>query len=338
MLEQTEAKPSCRIPFEARSGLCATCRAHPRSDGFIACRRLVATSEAMQTVLHHASLIAPSDASCILLGETGTGKEVLARVIHANSTRRDQRFVAVNCAAIPSELLESELFGHAQGAFTGAREKRQGLFEAAEGGTLFLDEVADLPLGLQTKLLRALAEGEVRRVGESNSFFVDVRVICATHQDLRLAVSEGRFREDLFYRVAVFQLQLPPLRERVADIEQLAKMFLEFEHYRAGLTSRALAALMHHAWPGNVRELRNAMKHGAVYAQGECIDVQHLPRDVVQPAAQDATKQLLTLAEIERQHIQRVLAACAGEVGDAARVLGIGRTTLWRKMKGSEGA
>jgi transcriptional regulator with PAS, ATPase and Fis domain len=271
----------------------------------------------------------------VLLGETGTGKEVVARILHANSARAARPFVAVNCAAIPGELLESELFGHAQGAFTGARTPRQGLFESAAGGTLFLDEIGDLPLPLQTKLLRALAEGEVRRVGESEAFHVDVRVVCATHRDLQHGLQAGTFREDLYYRINVFQLRLPPLRERPDDIVPLAELFLARERHAAGLQADALAALLAHAWPGNVRELANAMKHGAVLSQGEPIAAAHLPLDLIRATARPAPPAPVgqTLAEIERHHIHRVLDECHGELAAAARVLGIGRTTLWRKLR-----
>jgi transcriptional regulator with GAF, ATPase, and Fis domain len=214
----------------------------------------------MRALLERTAPIAASDASVIILGESGTGKEIFARAIHANSNRSGGRFVAVNVAALPSELLESELFGHVRGAFTGASTLKRGLFEEADGGTLLLDEVAEMPLGLQAKLLRALQDGEVRRVGDTRAFSVDVRVLCATHQDLQARIAERLFREDLYYRLRVFTLNIPPLRERADDILPLARLFLSREGHATGcFTPAAERALAAHRWPGNVRELGNAM-------------------------------------------------------------------------------
>jgi two-component system response regulator HydG len=307
----------------------------------------------MQALLPKMATVANTDASVVLRGESGSGKEVIARAIHANSARRAKPFVAVNCAALPSELLESELFGHAKGAFTGANSVRKGLFEAADGGTLLLDEIAEMPLALQAKLLRALQDGEIRRVGESTPFRVDVRLICATHQHLQTAVREGRFREDLFFRLKVFTLVVPPLRERPDDVPLLAGMFLEHEqHPSRRITARAMTALLAYPWPGNVRELANAMKHGAVLSQGTDVDVHHLPEELTDPAAMlvptspptggavvpappplRPLMSMESLAAVEQRHITSVLQACGGKSSEAARVLGIGRTTLWRKMK-----
>jgi two-component system response regulator HydG len=234
-------------------------------------------------------------------------------------------------------LLESELFGHARGAFTGAQTARKGLFEAANGGTLLLDEVAEMPLALQAKLLRALQDGEIRRVGESQPVHVDVRILCATHQNLQQCVREKRFREDLYFRLKVFTLVVPPLRERVEDIVPLATMFLAQEGHEGRFTPRAIAALQKYPWPGNVRELQNAVKHGAVLSQGADVDLIHLPEELTSPVLiphPEDEGALLTLEEAERRHILRVLEACGGQQQDAARVLGIGRTTLWRKLKG----
>lgn len=288
----------------------------------------------MQALMLRAAPIAGTDASIVILGESGTGKEVLARAIHANSPRRDRPFLAVNVAALPTELLESELFGHVRGAFTGASAPKRGLFEAADGGTLFLDEIAEMPLPLQPKLLRALQDGEVRRVGDVRPFAVDVRILCATHQDLRARLRERRFREDLFYRLNVFTLTVPPLRERPEDILLLARMFLEQEAgAEARFTLRAERAFAAHAWPGNVRELANAVTHGAVLSGGGPVDTVHLPDDVTNPPrAVAAGLGLRTLAEVEREHILHVLEACGGRQGEAARILGISRTTLWRRL------
>lgn len=328
--------PPCRIPFEKGTVVCAHCRMQTESSGILRCRRVVAESPAMISTLRKAATIASADASVILCGESGTGKEVLARLLHANSPRAAQPFIAVNVTAIPEHLLESEIFGHARGAFTGATSMRKGLFEAANGGTLFLDEIAEMPLSLQPKLLRVLQDGEVRRVGDSAAFHVDVRLICASHQNLAAAVEAGRFRADLYYRLKVFTLTVPPLRERGEDILPLARHLLERENNAVGLTAAADAALLRWRWPGNVRELVNAMKHGAVLARGEAVGVEDLPEDVqggLRDEGEDLPMRLGTLAQVEREHILRVLRATGGHHVEASRVLGIGRTTLWRKLR-----
>jgi transcriptional regulator with PAS, ATPase and Fis domain len=295
----------------------------------------IAGSQIMRDLTVRAARVSKTDSTIIVLGESGTGKEVLARAIHANSPRRKAAFLAVNVAALPAELLESELFGHARGAFTGAVQAKRGLFEAANGGTLFLDEIGEMPLPLQAKLLRVLQDGEIRRVGETRPFSVDVRILCATHRDLRLAVAEGRFREDLYYRLNVFCLEVPPLRKRIEDILPLAEAFLAKEKHATGrFTGRAEQALRGHSWPGNVRELGNAVKHGAVLSGEDDVDLEHLPRELLEPALKRDTG-LCTLAEMERQHILRVLQACGGRHAETAKVLGIGRTTLWRKLQDS---
>lgn len=295
--------------------------------------RLVAESPAMQAALRRAHDFARSDAPVVILGESGSGKEVVARALHANSPRRDSAFVPVNVAALPSDLLESELFGHVRGAFTGATAEKQGLLEAAHGGTLFLDEIAEMPLPLQAKLLRALEDGEIRRVGDTRAFAVDVRFVCATHRDLERRVAEGRFREDLFYRLKVLVLRLPPLRERREDILVLARQLLAAERRAPpGLTPDAERLLLEYAWPGNVRELANAIRHAAALAHGRPVEPEHLPEDVAAPRPR-AGGELRTLAEVEREHVLRVLERCGGSQVEAARVLGIGRNTLWRKLR-----
>ncbi|MDP3235800.1 MAG: sigma-54 dependent transcriptional regulator [Myxococcales bacterium] len=340
---------SCDTPFESGGQLCKLCRGQQLVGGARFCSRLVVKSPLMQALLPKMATVANTDASVVLRGESGSGKEVIARALHANSARRAKPFVAVNCAALPSDLLESELFGHARGAFTGANTARKGLFEAADGGTLLLDEVAEIPLGLQAKLLRALQDGEIRRVGESQPFQVDVRLICATHQHLQNAVREGRFREDLYFRLKVFTLVVPPLRERRDDIPLFAAMFLEHEkHPTRRLTPAASRALLNYPWPGNVRELANAIKHGAVLAGDADVDVEHLPEELSSPVgvvplpapamavgvgAPVLSGVMESLAQVERRHITEVLRVCGGKSSDAARVLAIGRTTLWRKMK-----
>ncbi|MFO0600165.1 MAG: sigma-54 dependent transcriptional regulator [Myxococcaceae bacterium] len=330
------ARFSCDTPFERGGGLCGRCRAMAVGAEGRRCGRLVGESEAMREVLKKAATVANTDAAVVMRGESGSGKEVLARALHANSTRRLKPFVAVNCAALPADLLESELFGHARGAFTGAQSAKTGLFEAADGGTLLLDEVAELPLSLQAKLLRALQDGEIRRVGETQSVNVDVRIICATHQDLAQCVRERKFREDLFFRLKVFTLVVPPLRERREDILVLAEMFLQQEGHTGAFTARAQSALLKYPWPGNVRELQNAVKHGAVLSRGEDVAPEHLPDELSRPALPPVVNdgELVTLEEAERRHVLRVLEACGGQQTDAARVLGIGRTTLWRKLRG----
>src|SRR3990172_2384048 len=219
----------CVAPFDKDPASCRVCRLVPAALQLRRCCRLVVESPPMQALLQLAAPIAASDAPVVITGESGTGKEVLARALHANSARRDKPFLAVNVAALPDGLLESELFGHLKGAFTGASAAKRGLFEAADGGTLLLDEISEMPLVLQAKLLRVLQGGEVRRVGDTRPFSADVRVLCTTHQDLRSAVARLQFREDLYYRLRVFTLLVPPLRERGEDILSLARLFLEQE-------------------------------------------------------------------------------------------------------------
>ena len=300
--------------------------------------RVVAASPAIQAVLKRAARFATSSAPVLVLGESGTGKEIVARALHESSPRSGKPFVAVNVAALPAELLESELFGHVRGAFTGAASAKEGLFEAAAGGTLFLDEIAELPIVLQAKLLRALQDGEVRRVGDTRSFAVDVRIVCATHRDLLARVAEGLFRQDLVYRLKVLTLRVPPLRERPEDVLPLARALATAEGRGSIRFSRAACRVLEkHTWPGNVRELENAIRHGLALAEGDVIDAVHLPEDLLAPSAHAATAPaaaaLRSLAEVEREHVLRVLEACNGSQVDAARVLGIARNTLWRKLR-----
>ena len=306
--------------------------------------RVVAESPAMQAVLKRAHDFADSDAPVVILGESGSGKEVVARALHAASPRRGKSFVAVNVAALPAELLESELFGHVRGAFTGATAEKQGLLEAAHGGTLFLDEIAELPLPLQPKLLRALEDGEVRRVGDTRAFGVDVRFVCATHQDLERRVAAGLFREDLYYRLKVLVLRLPPLRERPEDVLPLARRFLaEEKRPGPGFGPEAERLLLAYRWPGNVRELGNVVRHATALARGGQVEPEHLPDELRAPPARGGRPlagagddDARTLAEVERDHVLRVLERCGGSQSEAARVLGIGRNTLWRKLRAWE--
>ncbi len=297
-------------------------------------RDLVSKSPAMERVFDLARLAAPSASTILILGESGTGKEVMARAIHAESGRSSGPFVAVSCAALTETLLESELFGHEKGAFTGAVARRKGQFEAADGGTLFLDEVGDVTPKLQLDLLRVLEDRRFHRVGGSEAIEVDARVIAATNRDLRAAVAQGAFRQDLFYRLDVIEMTLPPLRQRKEDIPLRVAHFLDLlgeqQKRRLEVSPEAMVALLAHDWPGNVRELRNALERGAVVAQGGLLR----PADLgLAGAPRAAPAGPSTLEEIERRHVGSVLAHCAGNVSQAARLLGIDRVTLYNKMK-----
>ncbi|HEY6910475.1 MAG TPA: sigma 54-interacting transcriptional regulator [Myxococcales bacterium] len=324
---------ACGTPFD-RGDLCRACSLRTRFEGGAArCSRMVAESPLMRSLLVRAAALARASAPVVLQGETGTGKEVLARVLHATSPRAGKPFLAVNCAALPGDLLESELFGHSRGAFTGAVSDKAGLFEEAEGGTLLLDEVAELPLPLQAKLLRVLQDGEVRRVGSNRAHRADVRVFAATHRELRGQVERGAFREDLFYRLNVFALTLPPLRERKEDILPIALQLLELEK---GTKARAFSrdaerALLAYRWPGNIRELSNAVRHGAALAEGAEVRAEDLPDEVRRPRAPRSS--MRPLADVEREHVLAVLDSCGGNQAEAARVLGLARNTLWRRLR-----
>jgi len=293
----------------------------------------------MLETIRRAAAIAAASAPVVLLGETGTGKEVLARALHQLSPRAGKPFIPVNCGAIPGELLESELFGHMRGAFSGAVSDKPGLFEAASGGTLLLDEVADLPLGLQVKLLRVLQDGEVRRVGSNRSVTLDVRVMAATHKDLGAQVEQGLFRADLYYRIKVLSLRLPSLRDRREDILPLANHFLQLDRDPPRrLSTPAEALLLAYRWPGNIRELSNAMRCASALAEGAVIESHHLPDEIAHaPAARMPLGANRTLAQVEQEHVLAVLRSCGGVQADAARVLGIGRNTLWRKLRSYAG-
>jgi two-component system, NtrC family, response regulator AtoC len=305
---------------------------------------IVGASPGMMAVFKTVARAATSDATVLVLGESGTGKEMVARVLHARSGRSRGPFVAINCAAIPENLLESELFGHEKGAFTGAIGRRVGRFERAHGGTLFLDEIGDMSMALQSKILRAIQEREVERVGGGSPVAIDVRIVAATNRDLALSVRDGRFREDLFYRLAVVTLLLPPLRDRGQDLELLALHFIA--HYSAehGRPIRAVAeevfnVLRRHPWPGNVRQLRNAAERAVVMADGEVLLPQHLPGDLLQlprnaqnGADAAAEAPLVTLEEMEKRMIRQALRETGRNVTLAAERLGIHRNTLRRKI------
>ena len=297
-------------------------------------------SSGFQRVLEMAHRVAPYDCSILVTGESGVGKEVLARYIHRLSGRAKVPFLGVNCGALPETLLESELFGHKAGAFTGAVDNRVGLFEQANGGTLFLDEIGDISPNMQVKLLRVLQEREVMPVGTGKTRKIDVRIIAATNKDLHAEIVAGRFREDLFYRLSVIEIHIPPLRERQEDILPLARTFVARLSKRLKMPDLRLDAacldfLLGYAWPGNVRELENAIERAAVLSRDGTILPEHLPPGIVQKT--DGRGKPLpirrTLAEVEREHIQAVLESTQGNRAQAARILGISSPTLWRKLR-----
>jgi len=307
---------------------------------------LLGESRPMRTVRELISRVAGLESSVLLTGESGTGKELAARALHQQSERRTGPFVAVNCAALPEQLLESELFGHVQGAFTDARSDRKGLFLEAHGGTLLLDEIGEMPLSLQPKLLRALEERRIRPVGGGREIPVDVRLVTATHRDLEQAVREGRFREDLFYRLNVISVEMPPLRRRGNDILLLAETFLQDFATRLNRPVRGLSApvagqLLAYDWPGNVRELRNVMARAVALTRHDHLMLEDLPPQVTTTEKGttripelDSDAPLMRLGEVERRYIERVLDEVAGNRSVAARILGIDRKTLYRKLQG----
>jgi DNA-binding NtrC family response regulator len=299
---------------------------------------LIGRSPAVQAVFAQIRDVSASDAAVLLLGESGTGKELVARAVHWNSGRRDRPFVAVNCAALPEGLLESELFGHERGAFTGATQKRGGLLLEAHGGTLFLDEIGDMPLALQAKLLRVLQDKTVRAVGGREEVRVDFRLISATNRDLGVLFREGKFREDLYYRLAVIPIRVPALRERPDDIPLLARHFLA---RAAGALSKrlddfdepAMSWLIGHRWPGNVRELENVVERAATLARGPLVTLQDLRIEFAGLAGPDRGLRP-TLEELERSYIERVLEETRGDKRAAARILGLSVRTLQRRFPG----
>jgi DNA-binding NtrC family response regulator len=306
---------------------------------------LVGETLAMQSVRRLIETVAPTDAAVLILGETGTGKELVARNLHEKSHRASHSFIPVNCGALPENLVESELFGHRKGAFTGADTHRKGLFEVANGGTLFLDEVGELNKGVQVKLLRFLESGEIRRVGENDPFRVDVRILCATNRDLRDLIDTEGFREDLFFRINTFEIRLPSLRERKGDIPPLAAhMLRRFAPRRGGgepaLLPQALEALMAHDWPGNIRELANAIERATILSGGGPIGPEHLP---TQPPARRTPASMAgphfqipegtpTLRDVEMKYIQAILEKHNGNKPGASKELGISLKTLYNKI------
>ncbi len=306
---------------------------------------IIGRSPAMVEVFEMVRKVARHYTNVLLVGPTGSGKELVAKSIHQMSPVSQQRFAVCNCSAMVDTLLESQLFGHLRGAFTGATDTRPGLFEYANGGAVFLDEVGETSLAMQAKLLRVIQNREIQRVGSPEVRRVDVRLIAATNRDLRAEVLAGRFREDLFYRLSTIQIRVPSLSERLDDIPLLIQYFLKkyneaYSKQIQGLTRRTQAVLLQHAWPGNVRELENVISCACLTSVNEFIDVDDLPENLQKPAGRDGHTQdswrPLPLEEIRRQHIRRVLDACAGNRVRAAQMLGIGRTSLYRFLKRSE--
>jgi two-component system response regulator HydG len=291
----------------------------------------------MQRVYRMARQVAPARATVLVTGESGTGKGQVARVIHELSTRKDAPFVAVHCAALAESLLESELFGHEKGAFTGADKRRLGRFEQADGGTLFLDEIGEVPMATQLKLLRLLQERTIERVGGNDSIPIDVRVIAATSKDLTREIADGRFREDLFYRLNVVHIEMPPLRLRGHDVIVLAEHFLQKfarENHRRidGLNDDARAKILSHSWPGNVRELENAMERAVVFSEGSLVGAEALPFDSVPLGFDDILVPGASLAEIERYAITKTLAAVSGSTSRAAEILQVSVRTIQYRL------
>ncbi len=300
---------------------------------------LVGSSPAMQQLFESIRQVAPEKATVLIAGDTGTGKELVARAIHAGSPRRDGLFVAVNCAAIPHEMLESELFGHEKGAFTGAIKDRIGKFELADGGTLFLDEVTEMPMPLQAKLLRALQENVIERVGGNRPINVDIRVVAATNRDPREAIKDGKLREDLYYRLNVFRIDLPALKTRKSDIPELARHFLRRRH--VDISAEAIDALVRYDWPGNVRELENVLERAAIISGNQTILPKHLPADMVNHVGTAASEpsdseNALALPQaieaLERRMITAALAETHGNKSKAAKLLEISERSLWYKL------
>lgn len=307
---------------------------------------ILGRSPAITSMLSMIRTVAPTEATVLITGESGTGKELVARALHAQSLRKDEPLVTVNCAALAETLLESELFGHEKGAFTGADKRREGRFKQADRGTLFLDEIGEMPIGVQAKLLRALQQGEIQRVGSDKSEHVDVRVIAATNRDLRKEVEERHFREDLYFRLNVISLEVPPLRQRKEDIPLLAAHFLS--HYAErnhknvkGFSAQCMDMLLHYDWPGNVRELQNAVERAVILCTGEYVTGPELPVNIAKLAAEALPKSTdissslagLPLEEVERRAIEETLRETGDNKSAAARKLGITRATLHKKLR-----
>ncbi|RMD94430.1 MAG: sigma-54-dependent Fis family transcriptional regulator [Calditrichaeota bacterium] len=300
---------------------------------------IIGSSEAMRKVLEMVDRVAPLISTVLITGESGTGKELIARIIHQKSPRAKKRFVPVNCAAIPENLIESELFGHVKGAFTGAMRDKQGLFKVAEGGTLFLDEISSVPLTLQVKLLRAIELKEILPVGSTNPQIIDVRIIAATNRDLKEEVENGNFREDLYYRLNVVGIHIPPLRERLEDIPELVNHFIKIYNVQLkkqikGVSQAVLNAFLQYPWKGNVRELENVIERAMILCDGEILDMQHFPqffsKSEIESSSPGGLKE--SFKRFERDMILKALKMSGYDKGKAAELLGMSQSTLYRKM------
>jgi len=295
---------------------------------------ITAKSPKMLKIIELVKTVAPTSATVLITGETGTGKEVVARAIHHQSQRRNKPFIATSCAALPESLLESELFGHEKGSFTGAVERKKGKFEAGDKGTLFLDEIGEINANTQIHLLRALEEKKITRVGSNEEIDVDVRVITATNRDLKTLVKQGQFREDLYYRLKVVTINLPPLKERKEDILPLAEHFLKkyVEENNKGdniFSPEVIKFMLHYSWPGNVRELENMIEHGVILSKNNVITMAELPQDIIHPTPAEEK----TIEAVTRNHILNVLEETKGNISKAAEILGVRRMTLYNKLK-----
>lgn len=325
----------------AKAGLAKSLlQAQPRAEDHPSFDRIIGQSKAILDAIELARKVAKADTATLLTGETGTGKEIFAQAIHGESSRSKQNFVAINCAAFGKDLLESEMFGHKAGSFTGALKDQKGLFEEADKGTIFLDEIGEMALELQAKLLRVIESGEFIKVGETRPTKVNVRIIAATNRDLKEEIAQGHFREDLFYRISVFQIELPALRERVADIELLALHFMQrfamkMNKQITAIQPDCLKALKQHAWPGNIRELKNVMERAVILAHADALSVDDLPVTLQLNATANNGKQLsaFSLQSVEKLHIQKILNHTRGNKAEAARLLEIGIATLYRKIE-----
>jgi transcriptional regulator with PAS, ATPase and Fis domain len=299
---------------------------------------IIGNSPALQSAIQLAKKVAPTEAPVLLTGETGTGKEVFAQAIHYSSPHLNQSFVALNCSAFSKDLLESEMFGHKAGAFTGANKDKKGLVEEAKDGTLFLDEIGEMPIELQPKLLRLLENGTYMRVGDTKEHKVKLRVIAATNRDLQQDIASGHFRGDLYYRIAVFSIELPSLRERVKDIPLLAQHFLEVYSDKTNkniksISKEAIEALKHNEWKGNVRELKNVIERAVIMEDSNILQLQSLPFEIQQCRGNDNDLPAFHLATIEQNHIRKMLHYTNGNKTEAARLLDIGLATLYRKIE-----
>ncbi|MBK7880215.1 MAG: sigma-54-dependent Fis family transcriptional regulator [Saprospiraceae bacterium] len=301
---------------------------------------IVGTSKAIQKSIELARKVTETDTTVLLTGETGTGKEIFAQAIHQESKRKQKSFVAINCSAFSKDLLDSEMFGHKAGSFTGAHNDQKGLFEEANNGTIFLDEIGEMPLDLQVKLLRVIETGEFLKIGESKPTKVNVRIIAATNRDLQNEINAGHFRQDLFYRISVFQIHLPALRERISDIELLANYFLKIYSTRNNkkinhISNDFLESLKHHPWNGNIRELKNIIERSVILTSGDTLDLDSLPQEFHQITLHSKQSQLsaFDLASAEKIHIQKVLNYTNGNKTRAAELLNIALTTLYRKIE-----